>query len=196
MENGQEQKNPQHPASKKGDFGETVRFVIISLVVVFVVRHYIAQPFIVSGESMVPTFEDGEYLVVDQLSYRFNEPLRNDVIIMRYPLEPQKFFIKRIIGLPGETLDLTGDVITITPADGGESFVLQEPLIKSERREYLTITLEEGEYYVLGDNRDASLDSRRWGPLPAKNIIGKPILRLFPFSRIEWKPGLFGQSIN
>lgn len=185
---------PNTSSQKKNSVAETVRFIVISLLVVFLIRHFIAQPFIVSGDSMVPTFQNGQYLIVDQLSYRFREPTRGDVIIMRYPLDPSKFFIKRIVGLPGETLQFDGTIITITPAGGRAPMVLNEPFIKNQNDEYLTVTLSNDEYYVLGDNRAASSDSRRWGPLPAKNIIGTPIVRLFPLGDIGWKPGSFDLS--
>jgi len=185
---------PETPGAverKKGGFGETVRFIIVSLVIVFGVRYFIAQPFIVSGESMVPTFENGEYLIVDELSYRFREPARDDVIIMRYPLDPKKYFIKRIIGLPGETLAFDGTQITVTTARDKNPIVLDEPFIQNQKDTYLTVLLKEDEYFVLGDNRPASSDSRVWGPLPRKDIIGSPIVRLFPLTRIDWRPGAF-----
>ena len=96
---------------------ELLRFAIIALIVVIPIRIFIAQPFVVSGSSMVPTFEDKNYLIVDELSYRISDPKRNDVIIFRYPNDPKKFFIKRIIGLPNETIDIEGSVITIKNAD-------------------------------------------------------------------------------
>ena len=185
---------PETPGAverKKGGFGETVRFIIVSLVIVFGVRYFIAQPFIVSGESMVPTFENGEYLIVDELSYRFREPARDDVIIMRYPLDPKKYFIKRIVGLPGETLAFDGTQITVTTARDKNPIVLDEPFIQNQKDTYLTVLLKEDEYFVLGDNRPASSDSRVWGPLPRKDIIGSPIVRLFPLTRIDWRPGAF-----
>ena len=185
---------PETPGAverKKGGFGETVRFIIVSLVIVFGVRYFIAQPFIVSGESMVPTFENGEYLIVDELSYRFREPARDDVIIMRYPLDPKKYFIKRIIGLPGETLAFDGTQITVTSANDKNPIVLDEPFIQNQKDTYLTVLLKENEYFVLGHNRPASSDSRVWGPLPRKDIIGSPIVRLFPLTRIDWRPGAF-----
>ena len=185
---------PETPGAverKKGGFGETVRFIIVSLVIVFGVRYFIAQPFIVSGESMVPTFENGEYLIVDELSYRFREPARDDVIIMRYPLDPKKYFIKRIVGLPGETLAFDGTQITVTSANDKNPIVLDEPFIQNQKDTYLTVLLKENEYFVLGDNRPASSDSRVWGPLPRKDIIGSPIVRLFPLTRIDWRPGAF-----
>ena len=186
-----EEKTPQVSAEeKKGGIWDTIRFIVISLVIVFGIRMFIAQPFIVSGESMVPTFENGEYLIVDQLSYRFEKPARGDVIIMRYPLDTRKFFIKRIIGLPGETVSITGDKITITPAGGGSNITLDEAYIKNIGNDSMTITLDDSHYFVMGDNRPASSDSRRWGPLPSSDIVGRPLLRLYPLNHISYLPGI------
>lgn len=186
----QMQENPPEniQAPKKSGILETVRFILISLILVLGFRYFIAQPFIVSGDSMVPTFENGDYLVVDEISYRFGDPKRSDVIIMRYPLDPKKYFIKRIIGLPGETVVIEGTMVTITTA-GGEKIVLSEPYVTNKKSDHITVKLKDTEYYVLGDNRAASSDSRRWGPLPQSNIIGKPIIRLLPLSEISWAPG-------
>jgi len=189
MEPSKETPSQDTENQKKGGVLETLRFIVISLVLVFGIRYFIAQPFIVSGESMVPTFENGEYLIVDELSYRFEQPSRGDVIIMRYPLDTKKYFIKRIIGLPGETLSFEGTKITVTPANGENPIVLSEPYLQNEKNDYIDVTLSDHEYYVLGDNRPASSDSRRWGPLPEGDIIGRPLVRLFPLNRISWLPG-------
>lgn len=181
---------------KKGGIWETIRFIAISLIIVFCVRYFIAQPFVVSGESMVPTFENGEYLVVDEISYRFKEPARDDVIILRYPPDPKKFFIKRIIGLPGEKLVFEGSTLTITPASNGTPIVLNEPFIKFPKENYLAVTLKPDEYFVMGDNRAESSDSRMWGPLPRKNIVGTALVRLLPLNRIDWKPGAVTTEIQ
>src|SRR3989344_1865574 len=188
MESGKETPTLDTENQKKGGILETLRFIVLSLIIVFGIRYFVAQPFIVSGDSMVPTFNNGEYLIVDELSYRFEKPSRGDVIIMRYPLDPNKFFIKRIIGLPGETLNLEGEKIIVTTTEGA-SIVLDEPYVQNQRSDSITVTLSDTQYYVLGDNRGASSDSRRWGPLPAANIIGRPLLRLIPLSRMAWIPG-------
>ncbi len=195
------EQNPEPVAApiatkKKSELLETVRFVVVAVAFVFIIRTFIAQPFIVSGDSMIPTFHNGEYLIVDELSYRFSEPKRHDTIILHYPLEPQKYFIKRIVGLPGETVQFEGARIRITPTDGSEPFMLDEPFVKNQSSDFLTVTLGPDEYYVLGDNRSASSDSRRWGPLPRTDIVGKPIVRLFPISRIDWRPGMELVPIN
>ena len=167
---------------------ELLTFAAISLIIVIPVRIFIAQPFIVSGESMYPTFETGQYLIVDQLSYRFNDPQRGDVVIFNYPKNPSKFFIKRVIGLPSETVVVDGTSVYITKTDG-EEILLKEPYIAMQKESDIKTTLEDDEYFVMGDNRLASLDSRVWGPLEEKFIVGKAYIRLLPFDKMTFFPG-------
>jgi signal peptidase I len=171
-------------------FKEIFKFSLIALLIVLPIRFFIAQPFIVNGASMQPTFENGQYLIVDQLSYYFEKPQRSDVIIFHYPLDPSKFFIKRVIGLPGETVEISGTTITITNDALPGGFPLEEPYLEEAnlKTDFLTVTLGESEYFVLGDNRSASSDSRVWGALPEKNIVGRPFLRLFPLNELSILP--------
>jgi len=152
---------------------------------------FIAQPFIVSGSSMDPTFENGEYLIVDELSYRFDEPARGDVVIFRFPRDPKKFFIKRIIGLPGETIRIRHDTITITNEENPGGLVLDEPYTSSLTAGNKIVDLSDTEYYVLGDNRSSSSDSRIWGPLGEDFIVGRAFMRLLPISETGFFPGEF-----
>ncbi len=176
---------------KKHPLAEIVEFALLALLVVLPVRWFIAQPFIVSGASMENTFHSGEYLIIDQVSYKLGDPERGDVIVFRYPKEPSKYFIKRIIGLPGDTIDIQGSTVNLTTADGN-TLTLDEPYIRSMNEETnLTTTLQTGEYFVMGDNRDASSDSRIWGVLPEENIIGKAFVRLFPFNEAGLFPGAY-----
>jgi signal peptidase I len=162
---------------------------ILILVIVVPLRLFVISPFVVDGESMHPTFENLDYLIIDELSYRFEAPARGDVIVFRYPLNPSVFYIKRIIGLPGETVSITQGTASITTADGS-SFTLAEPYISAEDASYnQKVTLGAGQYFVMGDNRPNSSDSRVWGPLPAKDIVGRVLLRLLPLSKIGVLPG-------
>jgi signal peptidase I len=172
-------------------------FVVITVVIVLPIRLLIAQPFIVSGDSMYPTFESGEYLIVDQVTYRLSEPERGDVIVFRFPQDRSKFFIKRIIGLPGETIDFSGREVIITNLNGN-SFTLPEEYVQKEKSNLPNpVTLTGSQYFVMGDNRLESLDSRTWGPLEKKDIIGRALVRLLPFSRADWQPGhVFYEQIN
>lgn len=169
---------------------DVVTFALIALLVVVPIRWFIAQPFIVRGDSMVPTFHSGDYLIVDQLSYRFEEPERGDVIIMRYPKDESVYFIKRIIGLPGETVELQGTRVIIRQP-GAEPLTLSETYLAdvTHRPEFATYALGSDEYFVMGDNRDASSDSRVWGPLPKKEVIGRAYVRLFPPASLAYLPG-------
>ncbi len=189
--------NVQSPtAPKENSFLEIVRFSVIALLIVIPVRTFIAQPFIVSGASMQETFHNGEYLIVDQVSYHVHSPERGDVIVFKYPKDPSKFFIKRIIGIPGDDIIIEGNVVMIKNKENPEGFVVNEPYIKSMRPGVnITENLGEREYFVMGDNRDESSDSRIWGILQEERIVGKAFLRLFPPQSFDVLPGAADESI-
>jgi signal peptidase I len=184
------------PERKENSLVEIIRFSIIALLIVIPVRMFIAQPFIVSGASMKETFHNGEYLIVDQISYHLNSPERGDVVIFRYPKDPSKFFIKRIIGVPGDTITIEGNTVNIINETNPNGFILNEPYIKSMKPN-VTITEELGEreYFVMGDNRDESSDSRVWGVLQEERIIGRAFLRLYPPQVMSVLPGASDESI-
>jgi len=170
-------------------FWELVRFGIIALVIVIPIRLFIAEPFIVSGSSMVPTFQNGDYLIVDKISYKLSSPERYDVVIFRYPYDTTKFFIKRIIGLPNETVDIKGNVVTITNKDNPDGFTLDQPFVKNPANNDTHFELKKDEYFVMGDNRSASSDSRYWGAVKSNLLTGKAFLRLLPVNNINLLPG-------
>lgn len=170
-------------------WGEVFRFAIIATLIVLPIRLYIAQPFIVSGASMVPTFESGDYLIVDEVSYRFEKPERGDVIVFRFPEDPSTFFIKRIIGLPGEKIAMKGGKVQVTGRDDSVQTLDETYLEDYPNGDFDTVLLGYDEYFVMGDNRNASADSRIWGALPKKLIVGRALVRLFPLSDIELYPG-------
>lgn len=182
------------PKKEENFLIEIIRFTVLALLIVIPIRIFVAQPFIVQGASMEPTFKTGEYLIVDQLSYRFEEPQNGDVIIFRYPKDPSKFFIKRIIGVPGDIVTINRNVVTIKNATHPDGYTLEEPYILDMRPDtVLTETLGEHEYFVMGDNRNASSDSRVWGVLRDDLIIGKALVRLLPVSTVGLLPGEFRQ---
>ena len=146
---------------EKFSLWELLKFVIIAAVIVIPVRLWVAQPFVVSGASMEPSFFHGDYLIIDEISYQFREPERDEVVVFRYPDDPSKFFIKRVAALPGETVETIRD----------------------------RITLGDTEYFVVGDNRGASSDSRVWGPLDRSLIVGRALVRLWPVREIGYLPG-------
>ncbi len=162
---------------------EMLETVVIAVAAVVLVRAFIAQPFLVSGSSMVPTFQNGDYLLVDELTYRFRQPQRGEVVVIRYPKDPSEYFIKRTIGLPGETVTIKDGHVTIKN-QGGE-IVLREPYIGSPMvTQDFTQTLGVDEYFVMGDNRNFSFDSRSWGPVPSHDIVGVVRLRLWPLQTV------------
>lgn len=168
---------------------ELILFALLSLAIVAPIRIFIAQPFIVSGSSMFPTFHNNDYLIVDELSYRLGDPQRYDVVIFRYPGDTTKFFIKRIIGLPGETIDIKGKDVTIQNKENPNGFKLDQSFINNEMNANKHYVLESDQYFVLGDNRNASSDSRVWGAVPRNLLIGKAFLRLYPLNKINYQPG-------
>lgn len=178
-------------------FGATGRFifevakvVMVALVIIIPIRIFVFQPFQVNGSSMDPSFLDRDYLIVDEITYRFREPERGEVIVFRFPRDRSQFFIKRIIGLPGETIRVEGNEISITNGEemilDESSYLINEGMINASISQ--EVVLGDDEYYVLGDNRDASSDSRSWGPIQRSDIIGTARYRAFPFDRAESIP--------
>ncbi|HVT75183.1 MAG TPA: signal peptidase I [Candidatus Paceibacterota bacterium] len=187
--------NEQAPADKQGSFWkELLYYALFALVIVVPVRLWVAQPFVVNGDSMDTTFANGEYLIVDEISYKMHAPERGDVLIFKYPEDPSKYFIKRLIGLPGETVVVKSDSVTIINKEHPQGIALDEPYIHSRTFGNVTETLNADEYFVMGDNRLVSSDSRVWGPLPKSDLIGRPLVRLLPFSRIGLWPGAVASS--
>lgn len=187
-----EENNPVQPEKLsrkiKRDLWETVKIVIISLAIVVPIRYFVVQPFIVRGASMEPNFEDKEYLIIDELSFYVRQPERGEVIVFRYPKDPKQFFIKRIIGLPGEKVEIRNSRVKIFNENYPKGFTLSEPYLNPPdrpTRPSVSLTLEANEYFVLGDNRDYSSDSRIWGPLSKNRIVGRVIFRAWPLDRIE-----------
>ncbi len=169
---------------------EVVRVVLISLAIIVPIRYYLVQPFYVKGASMEPNFYDHEYLLIDELTYRFRQPQRGEVIVFRYPLDKRQYFIKRIIGLPGETIEIVDGRVFIYSEEYPQGAELKEDSylpseFRSKQISHKKISLGPDEYYVLGDNRALSLDSREFGPVKRDLIIGRVIFRGFPFYRID-----------
>ncbi len=170
-------------------WGELFRFAIIAALIVLPFRYFIAQPFIVQGVSMSPTFETGEYLIVDEISYRFNDPERGDIVIVKKPGNTSENLIKRIMGLPGETLRYKNNVLTVINKENPDGLIISEPYLINIKTGDFEATLGNDQYFVMGDNRSVSLDSRIVGPVRRDAIIGEALLRLFPPTRISYYPG-------
>lgn len=182
--------SPPEELPTESTLSEILKFAAIALVIVLPIRLFVAQPFIVSGASMETTFTTGQYLIVDQLTYHFEEPKRGEVIVFRYPKQPDKFFIKRVIGIPGDTIHISGQDVTLTNSEHPQGIKLNESYILAMKpSSVITETLGADEYFVMGDNRDASSDSRAWGVLQRDKIVGRAFLRLFPVTEIGVFPG-------
>jgi len=168
-------------------FWELIKVFLIAVIIIVPVRYFLVQPFFVRGASMEPSFENGEYLVIDEISYRFREPQRGEVIVFRFPNNPSQFFIKRILGLPGEEVEIRDGQVIIHNDQHRQGVVVDESaylLPNTRTGGELTVRLGADEYFVLGDNRAASSDSRSWGVLPQDAVIGRAWLRAFPFDRL------------
>jgi signal peptidase I len=151
------------------------------------VRTFLVQPFLVDGTSMSPTFSNGDYVLTDELTYRIRPPERGEVVVFHDVSDPSTYLIKRIIGLPGETVIIKNDTVTIENAQNPSGFVLDESYLPAGT---VTsgdedITLSSSSYFMMGDNRSVSYDSRSWGPLPAQNIVGLVRFRLWPLDAMR-----------
>jgi signal peptidase I len=169
-------------------------YTLVALVIALVIRFFIAAPYVVSGASMEPVFDNWHYLIVDRISYRFTDPERGDVIVFSMPGDRGRALIKRVIGLPGETVVLEGDGprVTIINKEYPDGFTIDEPYLDPTNLGGATdmrINLGTDQYFVLGDNRRVSSDSRVWGVLPRKNIVGRVLLRLYPIDKLGVMPG-------
>ena len=182
-------------------------YVTLALALALFIRFFIAAPYVVSGASMEPTFDNWDYLITDRISYRFGEPARGDVVVFCLPgtgdcsllqrlmhqeLTAPRTLIKRVIGLPGETVSVEGSTVRIANSEHPEGFILDEPYLATANLGGPTgthVTLGDTEYFVMGDNRRVSSDSRVWGALPEDDIIGHVLLRLFPLSSVGVLPG-------
>lgn len=170
---------------------EFIKVVIVSLLIILPIRYFVIQPFYVKGASMEPNFHDHEYLIIDEISYKFKDPQRGEILVFRYPLNPKEYFIKRLIALPNESVEIIDGDIYIFNDDNPDGFILDESLylssnIKTYNMEEGLVELDEDEYFVLGDNRHASMDSRSFGPVNKSFVVGKVMLRAWPFDNFTY----------
>jgi len=181
--------------TKKLNWKEIVKELLILVVIVFgfviPFRVYIAEPYLVDGRSMDPTFETGNYLIVDKISNSAKSPIRNSVVVFKFPQDPSKSFIKRIIGLPGETVIVKGEKVTIINNENPKGFVLDQTYVVHKSTKDSELKLGDTEYFVMGDNRKDSYDSRYWGALDKKFILGRPFIQLLPLKNIRVMPGKY-----
>ena len=166
---------------------QITKVIIVSILVVLFVRYYIAEPFFVKGASMESNFVDGDYLLINEIGYRLNSPKRGDIVVFRYPLDQSQFFIKRIIGLPGETIEVSDNTVKIISLSNTEWKILKEDYLDKTQKTLgnVMVKLKDNQYFVMGDNRLHSSDSRQWGILDKKFIDGKVTMRLWPLNTIK-----------
>ncbi|MBI3627731.1 MAG: signal peptidase I [Candidatus Sungbacteria bacterium] len=184
-----DEKEPEEAASNGKsvvrEAWDFVKILIVAVVIVIPIRYFVAQPFIVKGASMEPNFQESNYLIIDELSYHLHAPARGDVVVFKFPLDESQYFIKRVIGLPGETVTIAGGKVFITEPGSRVPKELGEPYLPkglSTISDLTSITLGPDQYFVMGDNRTFSLDSRKWGVLPGDLITGRAALRAWPVS--------------
>ena len=163
---------------------ENLEMICIALLIVIPIRYFVIQPFIVQGGSMEPNFYTKDYLIIDELSYRLREPRRYEVIVLKAPNHPHEYYIKRLIGLPNETVEIQNGQVSITTVNG-QKIELQEDFLPvgTITSGNLALTLNSQQYFALGDNRVASYDSRNWGAFTKDAIVGRVWLRLWPPQR-------------
>ena len=164
---------------------EFVKFLVIASAIALPVRYFVAQPFIVRGASMQPNFENNEYLIIDELSYFFHEPKRGEVVVFHYPLDTRQYFIKRVIGLPGEKVEIKDGKVMVHKIGEEKGLLLKESYLPEGLKTEgdTTLTLGPADYFVLGDNRSQSSDGRFWGALPRRLIVGRALFRAWPVTR-------------
>ena len=166
---------------------EIIKVVLISLAIIVPVRYFLIQPFYVKGASMEPNFFDHEYLIINEISYRLDSPQRGDIVVFKYPRDTSQYFIKRVIGLPGETLAIKDGRITVYNDKNQDGLLLDETYLDASAKTFgdRTVTLGPDEYFVMGDNRLASFDSRSFGPVKKSYIVGKVWIRGWPFDKLK-----------
>ncbi len=164
------------------------KVVCISLAVIIPVRYFLIQPFYVKGASMEPSFYDHEYLIINEISYRFSSPERGDIVVFKYPKDPSQYFIKRVVGLPGEKIEIKDKRVYVYSEDGKKFMLDETDYVVEDMIDTGDKSWELGpeEYYVMGDNRNHSLDSRSFGPVHDELIVGKVWFRGWPVWRAKF----------
>lgn len=166
---------------------EFIKVALLAGITIALVRYYLFKPFYVKGASMEPNFYDHEYLIIDELSYRFHQPTRGDVVVFKYPNNHQEYFLKRIIGLPGERVKISENKVTIYNNEHPEGLMLDESYLSKDimTEGEVNMSLSKDQYFVMGDNRENSFDSRRFGKVDSSLIVGRTWLRGWPLSRLQ-----------
>ncbi|MEI6650156.1 MAG: signal peptidase I [Candidatus Moraniibacteriota bacterium] len=186
-------------------FFEMVKIFLLAAVIIIPVRTFLFQPFFVEGASMMPNFENGEYLIVNEFGYKetvlaigdrtlfsvmpFRDLTRQETVVFHSPRTAGQYLIKRVIGLPGETVEVRNSKIIVTNAGHPDGFTLDESAYLAPSvvtTDTKPITLGDNQYFLLGDNRMNSLDSRIFGPVGKEAIVGHVLLRAWPLTHASW----------
>lgn len=175
----------QGVASKIASFFlELIKIALLAGLTIGLVRYFLFKPFYVKGQSMEPNFYEHDYLIIDEVSYRLRAPERGEIIVFRSPVN-EDYYLKRVVGLPGERVKIEDNKVVIFNSENPQGLVVNETYLTESTIGAVNVTLDSDQYFVLGDNRDASYDSRRFGPIERKAIVGKVWLRGWPFSRLS-----------
>ncbi len=166
-------------------FLDFLKTVVIIVILAALIRQFVIQPFIVDGQSMEPNFDNSDYLITDKISYRLHTPSRGEVVIFHPPDNPGVNYLKRIIGLPGDTVKISNGDVYVNDKKIREPYINNNEKTLTPNSGEIDVTLKDQEYFVLGDNRNHSRDSREIGPIPKENIVSRIWLRLYPFQSIK-----------
>ncbi len=166
---------------------EIIKVVVLAGITIALIRYFLFKPFYVKGASMEPNFQDNQYLIIDELTYRFRAPERGEIIVFHYPPDPSEYFLKRVIGLPGEHIKIADGQVTIYNSQHPEGLVLDETYLPKGLQTSGSVDMVLGptQYFVMGDNRPYSFDSRSFGPIDRSVIVGRAVFRGWPLNDLE-----------
>lgn len=174
---------PASPSRTRAFLREVLETVILTIVI-YAVVNFATGRYRVEGDSMLPTVHPNEYVLLDKLSYMLRQPERGEIVVFHYPYDPERDFIKRVIGLPGETISIANGVVTVTQTNGAQ-IQLDEPYISAPPNYTNTWTVGPDEFFVLGDNRNNSSDSHSWGMLKREFLVGRALFVYWPLPALR-----------
>ena len=194
----EEPKKKSSTSSAKRTLFAVIDFIKTTIIVVFlalIIRLFVVQPFIVEGQSMLPTFSNNDYLITEKISYSIRSPKRGEIVIFHPPDNPTVNYIKRIVGLPGDSIEVRDQNVFVNSQKINEPYLTSNEQTNTATKD-LNLTLKSGEYFVLGDNRNHSRDSREIGPIPYSSIVGRIWVRLLPIDSARAFAAINYEGIN
>lgn len=165
---------------KKTPLWEWVEIIGVAIILVLVIRTFLFEPFYIPSGSMKPTLTIGDKIIVNKLGNYFSDPERGEVIVFRYPLDTSQDFIKRVVGLPGEIVEIRDQIVYINGEPIDEGYLPQDLVYP----DFKPLLIPDNNYFMLGDNRDNSQDSRVWGPISRNLVKGRAVVIFWPLSRV------------